>query len=81
MWTAHALANVGCSALRILHARTDVPYAPGLNYYRANFQLERFAATRPERRMAALACPVMGVWCGPLVRVGGSGCAVRSWQG
>jgi hypothetical protein len=63
-------ANAGYSAPTVSHVRTDVPHTTGLNYYRANFQLERFAATRPERRMAALACPVMGVWCGPPVSVG-----------
>ena len=35
----------------------------GLNYYRANFELQRFAATKPARRMAPVHCPVMGVWC------------------
>ncbi|KAK9839491.1 hypothetical protein WJX81_005414 [Elliptochloris bilobata] len=34
----------------------------GLNYYRANFQLERFAATEPARSMAPIRCPVLGIW-------------------
>lgn len=40
---------------------SEEAYGTGLNYYRANFQLERFAATRPAR-MAPCRCPVMGVW-------------------
>ena len=34
----------------------------GLAWYRANFQVERFAATEPAFDMPKVGCPVMGVW-------------------
>ena len=34
----------------------------GLSWYRANFQVERFAATQPALHMPKLGCPVMGIW-------------------
>ena len=37
-------------------------WAAGLAWYRANFQVERFAAVRPALHLPKLGCPVMGVW-------------------